>query len=70
MTEHAAHDDQPIPFELTAAAHRHLDSCRTPADHDALDRARAAVAALADLDECAWPVSTDDDADADASVLS
>jgi hypothetical protein len=117
MKQHGAHDHEPIPYELTAAAHRDLDSGHaarrelvmsfadapvfssadleaigdafdrgdyaeverlhagrpllTPlAAPDALDRARAAVAALPDLDECIRPVPTADDADSDASVLS
>ncbi|WP_281689922.1 hypothetical protein [Pseudonocardia thermophila] len=49
---------------------RAFGDCATPAGPDALDRARAAVAALADLDECIRPGLTADDAESDTSVLS
>ncbi|MDN5856485.1 MAG: hypothetical protein L0K86_27325 [Actinomycetia bacterium] len=69
--------DEPVPYELTAAAHRDLAAAAAEephgqrADFEALDRARAAVAALHDLDDdAAQPAAcVMDDADADADGL-
>lgn len=63
------HAGRPLLTPDTAPV-RVFDDCMTQAGPDALDRARAAVAALADLDECIRPGLAADEADSDESVLS